>query len=109
MNAALADLARTLSDRPATLARQSSQCLCEHVNRVLAIVRFGPALSDTGLRVIFALPGIVLAILFVTLPFVAGQLIPLMGAQGTDEEEAALILGATGMQMFLHVTLPKIR
>ena len=70
---------------------------------------FGPLLSDTGLRVVFALPGIVLATLFVTLPFVAGQLIPLMDAQGVEEEEAALVLGATGMQMFLRITLPKIR
>ncbi len=70
---------------------------------------FGPALSDTGLRIIFALPGIVLATLFVTLPFVAGQLIPLMESQGIVEEEAALVLGATGMQTFLRVTLPKIR
>ena len=70
---------------------------------------FGPLLSDTGLRIVFALPGIVLATLFVTLPFVAGQLIPLMGAQGVAEEEAALVLGATGPQMFLRVTLPKIR
>lgn len=70
---------------------------------------FGPLLSDTGLRIVFALPGIVLATLFVTLPFVAGQLIPLMGAQGVAEEEAALVLGASGAQMFLRVTLPKIR
>jgi sulfate transport system permease protein len=70
---------------------------------------FGPFLSHIGIQIVFALPGIVLATLFVTLPFVAGQLIPLMGAQGVDEEEAALILGATGLQMFLRVTLPKIR
>ena len=70
---------------------------------------FGPLLSDTGIRIVFALPGIVLATIFVTLPFVAGQLIPLMEAQGIGEEEAALVLGATGMQMFLRVTLPKIR
>jgi sulfate transport system permease protein len=70
---------------------------------------FGPLLSDTGLRIIFALPGIVLATIFVTLPFVAGQLIPLMEAQGIEEEEAALVLGASGLQMFLRVTLPKIR
>ncbi len=70
---------------------------------------FGPWLSDAGIRIVFALPGIVLATLFVTLPFVAGQLIPLMGAQGIDEEEAALVLGASGRQMFLWVTLPKIR
>ncbi len=70
---------------------------------------FGPLLSDTGIRIVFALPGIVLATLFVTLPFVAGQLIPLMGAQGVGEEEAALVLGANGLQVFLRVTLPKIR
>lgn len=70
---------------------------------------FGPLLSDTGLRIVFALPGIVLATLFVTLPFVAGQLIPLMGAQGIGEEEAALVLGANGLQVFLRVTLPKIQ
>ena len=70
---------------------------------------FGPLLSDTGIRIVFALPGIVLATIFVTLPFVAGQLIPLMEAQGIGEEEAALVLGATGMQMFFRVTLPKIR
>jgi len=70
---------------------------------------FGPLLSDTGLRIVFALPGIVLATLFVTLPFVAGQLIPLMDAQGVEEEEAALVLGASGLQMFLRVTLPKAR
>lgn len=70
---------------------------------------FGPLLSDTGLRVVFALPGIVRATLFVTLPFVAGQLIPLMDAQGVEQEEAALVLGAWGLQMFLRVTLPKAR
>ena len=70
---------------------------------------FGPALSDFGVRIVFALPGIVLATLFVTLPFVAGQLIPLMRSQGTAEEEAALLLGATGPQIFRRVTLPKVR
>ena len=70
---------------------------------------FGPLLSDTGIRIVFALPGIVLATIFVTLPFVAGQLIPLMEAQGISEEEAALVLGANGVQLFLRVTLPKIR
>ena len=70
---------------------------------------FGPLLSDLGLRIVFALPGIVLATVFVTLPFVAGQLIPLMGAQGVVEEEAALVLGASGWQTFLRVTVPKIK
>lgn len=69
----------------------------------------GSVLSDTGLRILFALPGIVLATLFVTLPLVARQLIPLMQAQGTTEEEQALILGANGRQMFTRITLPKIR
>jgi sulfate transport system permease protein len=70
---------------------------------------FGPLLSHTGIQIVFALPGIVLATIFVTLPFVAGQLIPVMDAQGVVEEEAALILGANGWQMFTRVTLPKIR
>jgi len=70
---------------------------------------FGPYLSGTGIKVLFALPGIVLATLFVTLPFVAGALIPLMDSQGASEEEAALTLGATGWQMFRLVTLPRIR
>jgi sulfate transport system permease protein len=70
---------------------------------------FGPLLAELDLKVIFALPGIVLATIFVTLPFVASQLIPLMEAQGTDEEQAALLLGANGWQMFWRVTLPKVR
>jgi sulfate/thiosulfate transport system permease protein len=70
---------------------------------------FAPLLSHTGIQIVFALPGIVLATIFVTLPFIAGQLIPAMNAQGIAEEEAALILGANGLQMFLRVTLPKIR
>jgi sulfate transport system permease protein len=70
---------------------------------------FAPLLSHTGIQIVFALPGIVLATIFVTLPFVAGQLIPVMDAQGVVEEEAALILGANGWQMFARVTLPKIR
>lgn len=69
----------------------------------------GPLLSPTGIKVLFALPAIVLSTLFVTLPFVAGQLVPLMEEQGVSEEEAALMLGASGWQMFLRVTLPKVR
>lgn len=69
----------------------------------------GPYLIDHGVKILFALPGIVLATLFVTLPFVARQLIPLMEAQGAVEEEAALTLGASGWRTFWLVTLPKIR
>jgi sulfate transport system permease protein len=70
---------------------------------------FGPLLEAHGIRVIFALPGIVLATLFVTLPFVAMQLIPLMTAQGRDEEEAALTLGAGFLDTVRRVTLPRAR
>ncbi len=69
----------------------------------------GPFLSEAGFKVIFAIPGIVLATIFVTFPFVARELIPLMQEQGTDEEEAALVLGASGWQTFRRVTLPNIR
>jgi sulfate transport system permease protein len=69
----------------------------------------GPWLARRGVHVLFALPGIVLATLFVTAPFVARQLIPLMEAQGAAEEEAALTLGASGLATFRRVTLPKIR
>ena len=69
----------------------------------------GPWLSDHDLQIVFAVPGIVLATLFVTFPFVARELIPLMQEQGTQEEEAARLLGANGWQMFWHVTLPNIR
>jgi len=70
---------------------------------------FGPALHEHGLRVMFAVPGIVLATLFVTFPFVARELIALMQEQGKDEELAALSLGATGFQTFWRVTLPNIK
>jgi sulfate transport system permease protein len=70
---------------------------------------FGGWLSDHDIKIIFAIPGIVLATLFVTFPFIARELIPLMQAQGKDEEEAALVLGASGWQMFWRVTLPNIK
>lgn len=70
---------------------------------------FGEWLSDNDIKVIFAVPGIVLATMFVTFPFVARELIPLMQAQGKDEEEAAVVLGASGWQMFWRVTLPNIK
>ena len=69
----------------------------------------GPWLQAHDLKIIFAVPGIVLATIFVTFPFVARELIPLMEAQGNDEEEAALILGASGLQTFMRVTLPNIK
>lgn len=69
----------------------------------------GPLLRDWNIKVIFALPGIVLATLFVSLPFVARELIPVMTDQGREEEEAALSLGATGLQTFFRVTLPNIK
>jgi len=69
----------------------------------------GPWLEDRNIQIIFAVPGIVLATIFVTFPFVARELIPLMQAQGNDEEEAAHVLGASGWQMFRRVTLPNIR
>jgi sulfate transport system permease protein len=69
----------------------------------------GPWLSDHDIHIIFALPGLVLATMFVTFPFVARQLIPLMTAQGRADEEAALTLGASGLQTFWRVTLPNIR
>lgn len=70
---------------------------------------FGEWLMEHDIQIIFAVPGIVLATLFVTVPFVARELIPLMQEQGTQEEEAARLLGASGWQMFWHVTLPNIR
>lgn len=70
---------------------------------------FGPWLEAHDIKIVFALPGIILATLFVTFPFVARELIPLMEEQGTQEEEAAMTLGARGWQMFWKVTLPNIK
>jgi len=70
---------------------------------------FGPWLYEHDIKIIFAVPGIVLATIFVTVPFVARELIPLMQAQGREEEEAALVLGASGWRMFTNVTLPNIK
>ncbi|SIT43599.1 sulfate transport protein (ABC superfamily, membrane) [Paraburkholderia piptadeniae] len=70
---------------------------------------FGPWLANHDVQIIFAVPGIVLATIFVTFPFVARELIPLMQAQGNDEEEAAHVLGASGWQMFRRVTLPNVK
>jgi sulfate transport system permease protein len=70
---------------------------------------FGPALRDWDIKIIFALPGIVLATVFVTFPFIARELIPLMIDQGRDEEEAAISLGASGWGAFRRVTLPNIK
>jgi len=70
---------------------------------------FGPWLSDHDIQVIFAVPGIVLATMFVSFPFVAREVIPVMEATGTQEEEAARVLGASGFQTFFRVTLPNIK
>ena len=70
---------------------------------------FGPWLQEHDIKVIFALPGIVLATVFVTFPFVARELIPLMESQGSDQEEAAVTLGANGWQIFRRVTVPNIK
>lgn len=69
----------------------------------------GPWLAEHDLKIIFAVPGIVLATVFVTVPFIARELIPLMQAQGTEEEEAAVVLGASGWQTFWQITLPNIK
>jgi sulfate transport system permease protein len=69
----------------------------------------GPWLADHGIRIIFALPGILLATVFVTFPFVARELIPVMQATGSEQEQTALTLGASGWQTFWHVTLPSVK
>ena len=70
---------------------------------------FGTALADAGIRIIFSTPGIVLATVFVSFPFVAREIIPMMEATGSQEEEAARVLGASGLQTFFRVTLPNIK
>jgi sulfate/thiosulfate transport system permease protein len=69
----------------------------------------GPSLGDHGIKIIFALPGIVLATAFVTFPMVAREVLTVMQAQGSDQEEAGLVLGANGLQILYFVTLPKVR
>jgi sulfate/thiosulfate transport system permease protein len=69
----------------------------------------GPWAADQGIRIVFAVPGIVLATIFVSFPFVAREIIPVMEAMGTEEEEAARVLGASGLQIFFRVTLPNIK
>jgi len=69
----------------------------------------GPMLSDAGIKILFAVPGIVLATIFITFPFIARELIPLMEQQGSSEEEAALSLGASGWRTFFQVTLPNVK
>ena len=71
--------------------------------------QFGPWLEAHDIKIIFAIPGMIIATLFITFPFIARELIPLMQAQGKEEEEAAVSLGATGWQMFMRVTLPNIK
>lgn len=70
---------------------------------------FGPWLDDHDIQIIFAVPGIIIATTFITFPFVARELIPVMQATGTDQEQAALTLGASGLQTFWHVTLPSVK
>ena len=70
---------------------------------------FGPWLQANDIKIIFAVPGMVLATVFVTFPFIARELIPLMQAQGNEEEQAAMVLGASGLQIFWRVTLPNIK
>ncbi len=69
----------------------------------------GPMLADAGIKILFAVPGIVIATIFITFPFIARELIPLMQQQGSSEEEAALSLGASGWRTFFQVTLPNVK
>jgi sulfate transport system permease protein len=70
---------------------------------------FGPGIAEGAFPIVFAVPGIVLATMFVTVPFVAREIIPVMEAMGSEEEEAARVLGATGLQIFFRITLPNIK
>lgn len=70
---------------------------------------FGPWLMANDIKIVFAVPGIILVTMFITVPFIARELIPLMQSQGNDEEQAAIVLGATGWQTFWYVTLPNIK
>jgi sulfate/thiosulfate transport system permease protein len=70
---------------------------------------FGPWLAENNIKIVFAVPGIILATIFVTFPFIARELIPLMQSQGSEEEQAAIVLGASGWQTFWKVTLPNIK
>jgi len=70
---------------------------------------FGPWLAENNIKIVFAVPGIILATIFVTFPFIARELIPLMQSQGSEEEQAAIVLGASGWQTFWRVTLPNIK
>jgi sulfate/thiosulfate transport system permease protein len=70
---------------------------------------FGPWLAENNIKIVFAVPGIILATVFVTFPFIARELIPLMQSQGSEEEQAAIVLGASGWQTFWRVTLPNIK
>lgn len=69
----------------------------------------GPLLGRLGIQIIFAVPGVIIATLFITFPFIARELIPLMQEQGIEEEQAALSLGASGLRTFWHITLPNVR
>ena len=97
------------ADRPAVLGQSPVISGLVFVLLFGAQGWFGPWLQAHDIQILFAVPGIVLATIFVTFPFVARELIPLMQAQGTEEEEAAMSLGASGLQTFFRVTLPNIK
>ena len=107
--------AQPLNRRNPASSAMASISVSPVVSGLIFVVMFGaqgylgPWLDSKDIQIIFAVPGIVLATLFVTFPFVARELIPLMEAQGSDAEQAALTLGATGWQTFWHVTLPSVK